>query len=46
MVREHPDLTNRWSQPLAAVLSTFDFMKQLLEFTTLAPASGSSAPSR
>jgi hypothetical protein len=39
-------LTNRWSQPLAAVKSTFEFMKQFLVFATLAPASGSSAPSR
>ena len=34
-------LTNRWSQPLAAVMSTFfDFMKQFSMFATLAPASG------
>jgi hypothetical protein len=39
-------LTNRWSQPLAAVKSTFDFMKQFFVFATLAPASGGSAPSR
>ena len=43
----HPKgLTNRWSQPLAVVKSTFDFMKQSLEFATLAIASGGSAPSR
>jgi hypothetical protein len=38
-------LTNRWSQPLAAVKPTFDFMKQFLMFAALA-ASGGSAPSR
>jgi hypothetical protein len=39
-------LTNRWSQPLAAVMTRFDFMKQFFVFATLAPASGGSAPSR
>jgi hypothetical protein len=39
-------LTNRWSQPLAAVKSTFDFMKQFSMFAALAAASGGSAPSR
>jgi hypothetical protein len=39
-------LTNRWSQPLAAVKSTFEFMKQFPVFITLAAASGGSAPSR
>ena len=39
-------LTNRWSQPLAAVKSTFDFMKQFPMFAALAAASGGSAPSR
>jgi hypothetical protein len=39
-------LTNRWSQPLAAVKSRFDFMKRFSMFATLAPASGGSAPSR
>jgi hypothetical protein len=39
-------LTNRWSQPLAAPMTTFDFMKQLLIVVTLAAASGGSAPSR
>jgi hypothetical protein len=34
------DLTNRSSQPLAAVMSTFDFMKPLFVFATLAAASG------
>jgi hypothetical protein len=33
-------LTNHWSQPLAAVKSTFDFMKQFPEFAALAAASG------
>lgn|GEM_PF-4076398 len=33
-------LTDRWSQPLAAVMSTFDFMKQFLVFVALALASG------
>jgi len=40
------DLTNRWSQPLAGVKSTFNFMKQFPVFATLGPASGGSAPSR
>jgi len=40
------DLTNRSSQPLADVLSTFDFMKPSSMFATLAAASGDSAPSR
>jgi hypothetical protein len=39
-------LTNRSSQPLAVVKSTFDFMKQFIVFATLALASGGSAPSR
>ena len=39
-------LTNCWSQPLAVVKSTFDFMKQFSMFATLAAASGGSAPSR
>ncbi len=40
------DLTNRWSQPLAAVKSTFNLTKQFSMFATLAAASGGSAPSR
>ena len=39
-------LTNRWSQPLAGVKSTFDFMKQVSMFAALGAASGGSAPSR
>jgi hypothetical protein len=39
-------LTNRSSQPLAVVKSTFDFMKQFLVFATLALTSGGSASSR
>jgi hypothetical protein len=39
-------LTNRWSQPLAVLKSTFNFMKQFSMFATLAAASGGSAPSR
>jgi len=39
-------LTNRWSQPLAAVLSRSAFMREFSMFATLAPASGGSAPSR
>jgi len=35
-----PHLTNRSSQPLAAVKSTSDFMKQFLMIATLALASG------
>jgi len=46
MISHANDLTNRWSQPLAAVMSTFDFMKQFPVFATLAPASGGSALSR
>jgi hypothetical protein len=38
-------LTNRWSQPLAVVKSTSDFMKQFPVFATLAPATGGSAQS-
>jgi hypothetical protein len=38
--------SKRWSQPLAIVESTFDFMKPLLMFTTLAAAGGGSALSR
>jgi hypothetical protein len=39
-------LTNRWSQPLVVLMRTFNFMKQLSTFITLAVASGGSAPSR
>lgn len=39
-------LTNRWRQPLAAVLSRFDFMREFPMFATLVPASGASALSR
>jgi len=38
-----PRRTIRWSQPLADVKSTFDFMKQFLMSTALAAASGGSA---
>jgi hypothetical protein len=34
-------LTKRWSQPLADVMSTFNFMKQFLMFATLAAARNS-----
>jgi len=40
------DLTNRSSQPLAGVMTTFDFMKPFQMFATLASASGGSALSR
>jgi hypothetical protein len=40
------DLTKRSSQPLAVAMRTFDFMKQFRLFTTLAVASGGSAPFR
>jgi len=40
------DLTNRWSQPLAGMMHTFDFMKQFFVFATLGFASGGSALSR
>ncbi len=39
-------LTNRWSQPLAVVKFTFDFMKQFSMFATPAVTSGGSAFSR
>jgi hypothetical protein len=39
-------LTNRSSQPLAAAMTSFNFMKQFFVFATLAAASGGSAPSR
>jgi hypothetical protein len=39
-------LTRRCSQPLAVVMTGFDFMKQFLMFATLAAARGGSAPSR
>ena len=39
-------LTNRLSQPLAAVMRTFDLMKRFWMFATLAAASGGSARSR
>jgi hypothetical protein len=39
-------LTNRWSQPLAGVMTRFDLMKQFSMFATLAAASGGSARSR
>jgi hypothetical protein len=39
-------LTNRWSQPLAALLSRPDFMRDFYMFATLAAASGASALSR
>ena len=39
-------LTNRWSQPLAVVISCFDFMKRFSMFAMFALVSGRSAPSR
>jgi hypothetical protein len=39
-------LTNRSSQPLAALMTEFDLMKQFLMLAMLAAASGGSAPSR
>jgi hypothetical protein len=41
---KHP--TNRWSQPLAVVMMTFNFMKHFSVFGPLALVSGSSTPSR
>ena len=41
-----PEPNQCWSQPLAVVKSTFDFMKQFSRFATLAATSGGSAPSR
>src|SRR5438270_5911065 len=46
MISHVNHLTNRWSQPLAAAMSRFDFMKQFSMFATLAAPSGGSAPSR
>jgi hypothetical protein len=40
------DLTNRSSQPLAVVMTSFDFMKPFKEFAMLVAASGGSACSR
>ena len=37
-------LAGLWSQPLAVVMSKFDFMKQFSKFATLAAASGGSVP--
>jgi hypothetical protein len=50
-VQEHghfipPDLTNRWSQPRAALLSSFIFISFLQFATCRALARGGSAPSR
>jgi len=39
-------LTNRWSQPLAAVKSTFNFVNQFSMFAMLALGGGRSAWSR
>ena len=45
--RRQNDLTNHhWSEPLAAPLSGFDFMRQFSIFATPALASGRSIPSR
>ena len=44
--RDQEDLTNRWRQPLAAVLSRSDFMREFLMFAMHAAASGASALSR
>jgi hypothetical protein len=46
MIRTQRRLTNRWSQPLADVMTTFNFMKQSSIFAMLVLASGCSAPSR
>ena len=46
LVSTRNHLTNRWSQPLAVVKRTFDFMKLFAMFVTVALASGGSAPSR
>jgi hypothetical protein len=45
-VRRLKGLTNRSSQPLAVVMTRFDFMKQFSVLRKLALASGGSAPSR
>jgi hypothetical protein len=39
-------LTNRWSQPRAAVKSAFDSMNHFSVFAALTSASGGSDPSR
>jgi hypothetical protein len=38
-----PDLTKRWSQPLAVAMRTFESRKQFWMFATLASVSGGSA---
>jgi hypothetical protein len=40
MIRTQRRLTNRWSQPLAGVTTTFNFMKHSSTFATLVLASG------
>jgi hypothetical protein len=42
----HARLTNRRSQPLAVVMSMFNFMKQFSMFATLGAAGGGSSRSR
>ncbi len=45
-VKPQRDLTNRWSQPLAVAMCTFNFTIQFREFAALVAASGGSARSR
>jgi hypothetical protein len=46
LVKPLTGLTNRSSQPLAVVMTMFDFMKQFSMFAAPAAASGGSARSR
>jgi hypothetical protein len=46
MIITELDVTNGWSQPLAAVTPIFNFMKQYSVFAMFAAASGGSARSR
>jgi hypothetical protein len=45
-LQKRSNQTNRWSQPLAVVMTRFDFMKHFPMLATLVAASGGSAPSR
>jgi hypothetical protein len=43
---EATSTSNRWSQPLASIITSFEFMKRISMLATLAAASGGSALSR
>jgi len=46
LMQTNGGLTNRWSQPLAVVITRFDFIKQFPMSVVLAVACGGSALSR